>query len=276
MAAQYREGGPYNRGPMTPIVLVLLLAVQDLIGEWRSVDIQRLETIPNYCARVWIEEREWTLQKKGSGVAGTYEHTVRALPLGEPSRKPECEWPKNLADPEWTLRRLWNVSVKADVDAWNVEGRPEQKAYGAFKTVIHLRDGLLLSENSATGEPRVFRRDSTVSGDALKSLEDAIAKLYDGGCVDVIRALGFQPDQAEKSCETRGKYSAHTGAYRSLRVVSATEFDRVPASFPANSALRPRHGVIYDFVAVYERTETRGSAILYETDGSWRLAMLWL
>ena len=94
--------------------------------------------------------------------------------------------------------------------------------------------------------------------------------------MDVITSIGFSAAEAQRSCEMRARIQPQSGAYQSLTVTEATEFDRIPAKFPMANTLKRQHGVIVDFVAQYEKTQFRGSAILYDENGGWRVALLWM
>jgi hypothetical protein len=265
------------------ISILFSLALLDVAGQWRSVDVTSIESVPGYCMRVWVEQRTWDLRETGRNrLTGSYRSVIRSIPVGAMSVSPSCKWPEPATKAASAQIRLWGVTGRAGSDGdWNVSakqgtttGELRRDLAPAFTTSLQRRGGTVTSADAT--EPRVFRPAAEPPAAAFEALQKTIDHLHHGGCMEVITSIGFGAEEARRSCEMRARIQPQSGAYQSLTVTEATEFDRVPTIFPAAVSFKRQHGVIVDFVAQYEKQQIRGSAILYDENGVWRVALLWL
>jgi hypothetical protein len=264
--------------------LFLSLALLDVSGEWRNVDVMSIESVPGYCMRVWVEERTWDLDKTWRNrVRGTYRNVIRGIPVGSPSRKETCKWPAPATKAASAQIRLWPVAGRpAGDDHWSIAaaegtttGELRRDQAFPFTTTVERKGDTLLSAD--TPQPRVFRpAGRPAPAAAVAALQKAIDEVHSDRCVEVIRSIGFDKQESKNSCALRKLIQKESGEYQSMSIEQALEFDRAPLAFPASSSLKQQHGVLFHFVAKYEKYPLPGNAILYEENGKWKLASLWL
>lgn len=275
----------------TAIVLMIISgcasAAEPPLGEWVQNDIRGMESIAGAtCTRMWIEERKYTLNGDAGQLMGSYGNVIRAMPIGMPSL-PACKYPKPASSPIATQMRLWSLIGRPNDDGtWRIGAQPEQSGgdfdtfkMDEFKTRLTLRGATLIDAASDPDDPDalVFRRPAAPEPEARAALEEAVRRLQTGACVPVMMELGATQQVAAQMCALRKRITNLGGAYVSLSVDAATEFHRVPDNFPRPSTgMRRQRGVVYSFTTHYERQAVPGNAVVYEENGKWRVALLWV
>jgi hypothetical protein len=262
--------------------LFLSLALLDVSGQWRSVDVTSIESLPDYCMRVWVEERTWNLEEaRWKRLKGKYRSVIRAVPVGATSLNPACKWPKPATKGDAAQIRDWSIRGRHADAGWNVSaekgsttGDLRRDQAFAFTTTLNRRGETLTSAD--VKEPRVFRRAAPPPPAATVALEKTIHHLHTGGCYEVITSIGFNAEEAQRSCALRKEIQERIGPYQSLTVTDVIEFDRIPTVFPASVLMKRQHGVLVSFDAKYEKQTVRGNAMLYDENGQWRVSLLWM
>lgn len=258
-------------------------------GEWYNVDLRGFETQPgNACLRLWIEERMYNLQPAGERLTGTYRNVIRATPVGGPSFSPDCKYPTPATNPIASQVRLWSIVGKAtDAGGWSIGAQPGMGGGDLqvwkteeFKTILVSRGGQLIDGTGSPEDPDhalVFRRSAPPSSGARDILEATLTRLHGGACLEVLTPLAVSRNAAVEACALRQRMAQLAGRYLSLSMISATDFDRVPNTFPKapSSGWKRQRGVFFEFTSRFERQQLLGNAIVFEEAGQWRVALLW-
>ena len=277
------------------LILSLLMAVSQaaaplLQGEWQNVDVRSVEVNGDgACIRVWLEERKYSLQAiPDRRYQGAYQNVVHAVPVGAASFSPTCKYPALTSNPVATQTRMWAVVASPISDQrWRLRAQAgpgggdfSLLASGDFTTELAPVNDRLFDGTGPTddaNEVLVFRTPAKPPAEARLELEATIAKLYAGGCLEVMSALATRKEALAELCALRQQMAQLQGQFVSISMTAETEFDRVPASVssPGASGLRRQRGVFYEFTGTFDKARVPGNAIVVEESGKWRVAALW-
>ncbi len=277
---------------ITPIILFIPFVLSTIAcaaipaGEWRNVDLRGIEVLPGSCIRLWVEERAYHIQAAGDHFEGVYNNVLRATPVGLPSFNPNCHFPAPASNPVAMQIRGWALIGRSNGSGgWRVGAEPgvaggdfHVDKTEEFHTFVTQQGNTLIDgENSDDAvHTLLFRAAAPPPPAARTALEESIMRVNGGSCLEVLTTIAVNRDAVVQACDVRERILNLSGKYISLSVDSATEFDRVPDKFPAQSTtVRRQHGVFFSFIGKFERTEVPGNAIVYEDGGKWRLGFLW-
>jgi hypothetical protein len=277
---------------ITPVILFIAFALSTVAcaaipaGEWRNVDLRGIEVLPGSCIRLWVEERAYHIQAAGDHFEGVYNNVLRTTPVGAPSFSLSCRFPPPASNPVAMQIRGWALIGRSNGSGgWRVGAEPgvaggdfHADKTEEFHTVVTQQGNTLIDgENSGDAvHTFLFRAAAPPPAEARTALEESIRRVEGGSCLEVLTAIAVNRDDAVQACGVRERILSLSGKYISLSVDSATEFDRVPDKFLAQStALRRQHGVLFSFTGKFEKTEVPGNAVVYEDGGKWRLGFLW-
>ncbi|HEV7733702.1 MAG TPA: hypothetical protein VGR62_16155 [Candidatus Binatia bacterium] len=258
-------------------------------GEWHNTGIRTVEVLQDgTCLRVWLEERAYSFGSPTNGaVAGIYRNVVRAVPVGPPSFREGCVFPAPASNPVASQMRAWEFAAKpVDEGAWLVRAEPrpgsgDLRLFEAeeFQTKVRVRGDRLIDTPSSTDDtPRLsFRRPGAPPDGARAALDDAVTRLHQGKCLEVLSALGHDADRVTRVCDLRRRMDDLLGRYVSLSVDQAVELDAMPPEFNRGATSGPvaRHGVFFAFIGQYEKERIPGNAVVAEEGGQWRVVALW-
>jgi hypothetical protein len=279
---------------MLPWLLFIALGQQPAApefpgGEWRHADIRGLEVLQQgACVRLWLEERTYAFDPPRNGrVTGAYRNVVRAAPIGAASFAPTCKFPAPATNPVAMQTRMWSVVGTLADAKWRLRTQPGPPAGDAlglasdeFTTDVVHRDTTLVDSRGAADDDDwtlVFRRASATPTEARAALERTVTQLTSGGCLQALSSLVHASANVVDVCAARAALDRLQGRFVNLKVDFSTSFDRVPLTFPwgPSDKRRRQRGVFFEFTDEFEKVRTAGSALVYEDNGQWRVAMLW-
>ena len=258
-------------------------------GDWYSTDFRGLEVASNQqmgiCLRIWLEERAYSfVQHPSLEVAGYYRNVMRSVPVGPVSFRPECTFGGKAASPIAMQGRVWAIAGRSvGSDAWKIRTEPRPgtglSLYETkdFETTLSMRGNRLVDNDSANPEVTLtFRPAGSQPAAAREALEDAMQRVHNGHCLEVMSGLGFTSQQVADFCETRQRLEKLSGRYVAVQPDQVVQFDRAPLGFPQSSAqLHPQSGFFFAFVTKYEKQQSPGNAVVFEEGGKWRVVALW-
>ena len=266
---------------------------------WVQADLRGLEFAPppanepSPCARLWIEERQWTIEETPSALVGIYGNVVRSQPLG--TTTDVCQFQSAPAKLSVFSIRTWNISsANRDGHAWLVRAEPNDKRgdplglpHEPFSTKLWLSENGLVDSFLGLEAPDhlEFRRPGGVPPDLNAAARDVLEGLYSGKCAQIMSDAIDASLPVERSsqmvaaiCELRRRMTSIGGNLVSVSIGDITRFDRAAAAVVDRRDAQgwdDRTIYLVEFTTNLERQRIPGDALFAREAGRWKLVRLW-
>jgi hypothetical protein len=279
------------------LLLILLLAVpsQGRAQEWIETDLRGLEVAPgpdgrpNSCARLWIEERTWSLSVMAGGPAGSYMNRMYTVPL---TLGLSCRFLSNPATPMALNFRTWKiVHAFPDGSLWKVRaepigvtGVPLDLPFEPFSTHLWVHGERLIDSatNGDDSERLEFRRPGLPPEELRQAAQSTLESLNSGACARVLADIANPLEPPELSsaklagmCDLYRRMASLGGGFVSVTLGNITTLDRVPVALlqhnPFAQGLQSRTVYLVDYTTNFAQQAVPASALFTKEGERWRL-----
>ncbi len=282
-------------------LISLLLQAKCAVAQqdWVQRDLRGLELAPAPagqpapCARLWLEERTWTLQPGNQTMIGVYGNLIRTHPLA--TSVEECRFSSKPTKPMVFAMRSWNVASTAKQgSAWEMRASPIGATgdqldtnLESFTTKLWLStDRLIDSATTAEASERLeFRRPGPPPADLNAAATEILESLYSGGCARTMAGALDAELPAQQSaemvaaiCDLRRRMVALGGPLVSIAIGDVTVIDRAAAAVVRSRNAQGWSNETYylvEFMTNLEKQQVPADALFTKEGGRWHLVRLW-